>query len=192
MKTFYTDGTGSQQTLNDSQTEKVVVYDTINDAEADLANLAEGQIIATKDEDFEGNAVPVNEVTVNNMHSVTSNAVAESLSYSETEIKTGGKWVDGKPIYRKVINFGALPNTAKRSVNHNIANLGYFTSIKGIAVNTSSGYKQTLTLPYASGGTLAESVAIYTNYTRVEVGAGNDRSGYDTCYIVLEYTKTTD
>ena len=80
MKTFYTDGTGSQQTLNDSQTEKVVVYDTINDAEADLANLAEGQIIATKDEDFEGNAVPVNEVAVNNMHSVTSNAVAEAIA----------------------------------------------------------------------------------------------------------------
>ena len=86
MKTFYTDGTGSQQTLNDSQTEKVVVYDTINDAEADLANLAEGQIIATKDEDFEGNAVPVNEVTVNNMHSVTSNAVAKKLEWTKIDI----------------------------------------------------------------------------------------------------------
>ena len=83
MKTFYTDGTGSQQTLNDSQTEKVVVYDTINDAEADLANLAEGQIIATRDDDFEGNAVPVNEVALNNMHSVTSNAVAQKLQSIE-------------------------------------------------------------------------------------------------------------
>ena len=48
-KSFYTQGTGSQQTLNDSQDEKIPVYDTKAMAQADLANLAEGQIIATKD-----------------------------------------------------------------------------------------------------------------------------------------------
>ena len=105
MKTFYTDGTGSEQTLNDSQTEKVVVYDTVNDAEADLANLAEGQIIATKDEDFVDNATPVDEVTLNNMHSVTSNAVAKCLSYSTTE-HIVGVWVDGvTPVYEKTFIF---------------------------------------------------------------------------------------
>lgn len=48
-KSFYTQGTGSQQTLNDSQDEKIPVYATKALAQADLANLAEGQIIATKD-----------------------------------------------------------------------------------------------------------------------------------------------
>lgn len=48
-KSFYTQGTGSQQTLNDSQDEKIPVYATKAQAQADLANLAEGQIIATKD-----------------------------------------------------------------------------------------------------------------------------------------------
>ena len=93
MKTFYTDGTGSEQTLNDSQTEKVVVYDTINDAEADLANLAEGQIIATKDEDFVDNATPVDEVTFNNMHSVTSNAVYEAIGHWEVLGTDNSTWI---------------------------------------------------------------------------------------------------
>lgn len=44
------------------------------------------------------------------MHSVSSNAVAESLSYSTTEQKTGKYWIDGKPIYRRVINIDNPPS----------------------------------------------------------------------------------
>lgn len=48
-KTFRTSGAGSQQTLHEIEDEKIPVYDTTADAEADLANLAEEQIVATKD-----------------------------------------------------------------------------------------------------------------------------------------------
>ena len=47
-KSFYTDGVGNQQTLTNSQDEKVVIYDTLADAQSDLSNLEEGQIIGTK------------------------------------------------------------------------------------------------------------------------------------------------
>lgn len=49
MKTFVTTGVGSQQSIENIQDEKIPVYDTLSDAQADLANLAEGQIIATRD-----------------------------------------------------------------------------------------------------------------------------------------------
>lgn len=104
MKTFATNGTGSQQTLTELDSEKIPVYDTLEDAESDLANLAENQIIATHDTGSELSA-PVDVVQSGNMHAVTSNAVAESLSYSTTEQATGGKWINGKPIYRKVFKF---------------------------------------------------------------------------------------
>ena len=78
---------------------KVPVYATDADAEADLANLAEGQLIATLDTGNE-NAQPVNVVEEGNLHAVTSDAVSKSLSYSETEQATGGTWIDGKPIYK--------------------------------------------------------------------------------------------
>ena len=54
---------------------KVPIYATAADAEADLANLEEGQIIATLDTGNE-NAQPVDVVEEGNLHAVTSNAVA--------------------------------------------------------------------------------------------------------------------
>ena len=58
--------------------------------------------------DQEGNVTnsggtPVNSVTTDNMQSVTSNAVAQALGYSETE-HIVGYWVDGTtPVYEKTI-----------------------------------------------------------------------------------------
>lgn len=49
MKTFVSSGVGSQQSLENTHNEKMPIYDTLADAEADLANLDEGQIIGTKD-----------------------------------------------------------------------------------------------------------------------------------------------
>lgn len=79
MKTFTTSGTGNQQTLSPIETDKIPVYDSVTDAEADLANLAENQIIATHDTGSELSA-PVDTVQSGNMHAVTSNAVAEMFS----------------------------------------------------------------------------------------------------------------
>ena len=46
---------------------------------------------------------PVDTVALNNMQSVTSNAVSRAMSYSTSEVNTGKKWIDGKTIYRKVL-----------------------------------------------------------------------------------------
>ena len=48
-KTFRTVGSGSSQTLHQIEDEKIPVYATKADLEADLANLEEGQIVATED-----------------------------------------------------------------------------------------------------------------------------------------------
>ena len=57
---------------------------------------------ATKDELQQAvtDLQPVDEVALDNMHSVTSNAVAKAISYISSEVNTGKKWIDGKPIYR--------------------------------------------------------------------------------------------
>lgn len=78
MKTFSTNGTGSQQTLSEIESDKIPVYESKAAAEADIANLSDGQIIGTKDE---GNELPnpVDVVESGNMHAVTSNAVYDLL-----------------------------------------------------------------------------------------------------------------
>ena len=79
MKLLFTEGIGASQTTTNAQDDKIPVYETKAAAEADIANLTDGQIIATKDE---GNELPnpVDVVEKGNMHAVTSNAVATVTS----------------------------------------------------------------------------------------------------------------
>ena len=48
-KVFIQNGTGSTATLATAHNEKIPVYDTLQDAEADLTDLEENQIVATND-----------------------------------------------------------------------------------------------------------------------------------------------
>ena len=87
MKTFRTVGSGSTQTIEPIENNKIPVYETKTAAETDLANLEVGQIIATKDE---GNELsnPVDVVQDGNMHAVTSNAVAD-FAFDKSKIRMG-------------------------------------------------------------------------------------------------------
>ena len=105
MKLLFTEGTGASQTTTNAQDEKIPVYETKTAAEADLANLEVGQIIATKDE---GNELsnPVDVVQDGNMHAVTSNAVADYV-----DIKIGSIVRSGDGIY----NFEDYYKATKRT-----------------------------------------------------------------------------
>ena len=108
------------------------------------------------------------------------------LDYSTTEVDTGAKWVDGSTIYKKTINFGALPNATSKSVAHGITNLGVVVGMDGTASNGT--YR--LFLPYAAP-TSADCIALDVNATNVNVATGYNRSGYTECYITLYYTKSS-
>ena len=114
------------------------------------------------------------------------NYIDGTNSYSTDEVKTGGKWIDGKPIYRKTVYCGALPNTSYKNVNHNITNLDIVIDCYGAA----RGGRYRMVLPNASANT-ANAVEVYVDETYIVIQTGNDRSGYNG-YITLEYTKTTD
>lgn len=98
MKSYVTSGIGAQQTLTGSQDEKVAVYQTLADAEADLANLEAGQIVATPDTGDE-NAQPVDAVTDGDMHAVTSNAVFDTYAV----ISASSTVITGKPISQRSV-----------------------------------------------------------------------------------------
>ena len=94
MKTFRTVGSGSTQTIEPIENNKIPVYNSKLDAETDLANLEVGQIIATKDEGSELSN-PVDVVQDGNMHAVTSNAVAKVLGEHNGIFR--GKCLNGNP-----------------------------------------------------------------------------------------------
>jgi len=128
---------------------------------------------------------PVDEVTVDNMHSVTSNAVAESLSYSTTEQKTGGVWIDGKPIYRKVINVNGYPTTIQTGIpsTSEVINLICKNTVSGQSdayifsglLNNSSVYYPWVYELSADNSTLTRLTGTYSGTVK---------------FIIIEYTKT--
>lgn len=95
---------------------------------------------------------------------------------------------DFRQTYRKVIEFGALPNTGTTNVAHGItvdANT-IFTRIYGVANNQAGTLY--LPLPYASS-TAANNIELSVGNTNVTIITGSDRTAYTVTYIVLEFIK---
>lgn len=110
-------------------------------------------------------------------------------NYSTSETFTGKYWIDGKEIYRKVINFGALPNNTTKLVSHGISNIGSIINLHGVAYSsTENAY---LPLPY-----VAQTVqntyltTIFLQGSAVTARTYTDLSSYD-AKIILEYTKAS-
>ena len=110
----------------------------------------------------------------------------ENRNIYSTEEQVIGRWIYGKPIYRKVINFGALPNNTQKIVMHNIENIDFIVSCLGYAMNSSGSG---IALP-SNNGTI--NTNLYATRQQIGVVTTGDRSSFTTCYITLEYTKTTD
>lgn len=117
------------------------------------------------------------------------NYVNSLNTYSTSEQRIG-TWVDGKPIYRKVIDFGSLPNATSKSVAHNISDLGFITNISGTIYHRTVTTYYPIPLQY-KGNDSNYNVEIYVNNTNVAMSSNTDRSFYS-AYVILEYTKTTD
>lgn len=107
--------------------------------------------------------------------------------YSAEEFKTNKIWINNKPIYRKVVDIGNLPNNAENTINHNITNLEEVISIRGTAKKSSG---TVLPLPNLALNQ-TNNIAIYANQTFIAVQSVSDRSNFSG-FVIIEYTKTID
>lgn len=130
----------------------------------------------------------LNEATFNQMQDNIEEAIGEH--YSTEETFTGKYWIDGKKIYRKVINFQGLPNATTKEVPHNISNFDFPTFIYGIAFENNTTNYYPLPLQY-KGNSSNYNVELLVTPTIVKMASDMDRSKY-WAFVILEYTKTTD
>lgn len=110
--------------------------------------------------------------------------------YSTTEQKVG-IWIDGKPIYKKTIDCGTMPNTSQKRVPINISNLDrvvwHDATIRG------SANKYFGILPWLKEDTsIVDSIYIDETAGMIVLGTKSDRTAFDQTYVTLYYTKTTD
>lgn len=121
--------------------------------------------------------------------------------YSQLEFVNGQLWFPDatatpspsrpatyRQVFRKVINFGALPNAGAKSVAHGIPiNVGYtFTRIYGCA-SDQVGLNY-IPIPFSSP-TLNQNIKIVVDATNVTITTAIDYTAYTNTYVVLEYLK---
>ncbi len=89
-------------------------------------------------------------------------------------------------VFRTTINFGALPNAAKKSVAHNITcTTGVtFTRIYATASDTTGLTYIPIPFVDVSG---ANPVQIDVDSTNVNITTITNLSNYNVCYVILEY-----
>lgn len=108
-----------------------------------------------------------------------------------TDEKVVGKWIDGKPLYRKILKYTRNNINPTIEYNHNINNiehihLGNGSGIKRSANETNNYYANYYYTPNDFCLMLASDINIW-----FDVGA-NFRNTWSEVIFILEYTKTTD
>ena len=116
--------------------------------------------------------------------------MSRRMKYS-TEEQIIGEWIDGKPIYQKTVNFGALPNATIKNVAHNINNIGYVVSINAVATN-GTYYLELNYAPQSDFNTSTPRANVYLNGTQITIESGNYNFSSYSAYITVQYTKSTD
>lgn len=93
------------------------------------------------------------------------------------EFRTTERW-NGKPVYAKAVDFGALPNNTSKSVAHGITELATV-----LYANGSLGYGTLLGASNVTG--------INIDATNITITTKADLTG-NVSYVMLKYCKTTD
>ena len=115
--------------------------------------------------------------------------------YSTSEEKVG-TWIDGKTIYQKTIDCGALPNTSTKYVSTDIE-ASQIVKIEGIATAPQSGGgDKAITIPMPFTGSGGTYVGLYAHILAndkisIRVSTDADRSAYNG-YITIQYTKLSN
>ena len=126
--------------------------------------------------------------TVNAFSNSTTDAyscdyVNDRNTYSTSETFTGKYWIDGKPIYRKVVPFTLSSTTGSFQYQaHGISNIGTYRHIE-LYYTISEGYWKTPNDAIVEIGVTSANIQYYNNNNSYV--AGQD------AYAILEYTKTS-
>lgn len=125
-----------------------------------------------------GDTLPIGTIVTYDGDTVPS-GYEEVNSYSTTEVKTGDTWIDGKPIYRKVVT----GNISDGSIAHELTNVN-FVNAYGYFIAGSGNFMPLAALRVNYNN---YSVGFYVTATNIMFDKGADATG--TAYITLEYTK---
>jgi len=100
---------------------------------------------------------------------------------------SGGTSQQFRQVLRKVIDFGALPNTGTKSVPHGITVDANFTLVFMAAAATDPIALISFPIPYADPSNNLNAVAITIDAVNVNITTGSNRSNFTRCFVTIEY-----
>ncbi len=119
--------------------------------------------------------------------------VKEIGFYLEEELLSGKQFIPGtenpqefRSIFRKLIDFGSLPNAGIKSVPHGITVDNRFTLIHLYASATDPVGLKALSIPFASP-IINQNIKLDMDAVNVNITTAIDYSSYTRTFIVLEY-----
>ena len=113
----------------------------------------------------------------------------QPVIYSTTEREIG-VWIDGKPLYEKTIDCGALPNNTTKTVSYNVSNVEKITYIEGVGIASNGG---AIPIPFVDDASKNADMLCDVSVPNANIRfiSRGDKSAFNG-YITLRYTKTTD
>ena len=121
------------------------------------------------------------------------NEITPKFEYSTTETVVG-KWIDNKPIYRKVIHVNSLTpsGTDYANIPHGINNIDKLVNIRCMGSVESSTFFNFTNYTWFDENNGTVHVFVDNQYIGVMYQGSGTMYFVDDAYFILEYTKTTD
>lgn len=94
-----------------------------------------------------------------------------------------------RQVFRTVVNLGALPNAATKSVAHNIIIQAGYTLTRLYAAASKADASSMIPIPYSSTVSAANNIELNIDTTNVNITTGIDQTAYTTCYVIIEMLK---
>lgn len=133
----------------------------------------------------------VSSTTVSEKDTYSCNYLNQHLydMYSENEVLTNKIWIDGRPVYRKVVT--GTRSTSQTDINYSNWNVNEFVAVNPIIYNSNGSY--VYTQPYYASSTDQWRCYIDANNKNITIHYGSSYPGSSGDYkVIIEYTKTTD
>ena len=112
-------------------------------------------------------------------------------TFSTTEQNTGRVWIDGKTVFQKVVNVGALPDTTEKIVAHGITGLDVVISVQCLCHDPTGPDWFLMPQPrFGPGMNTTTSIDLQLDATNLEVRTGSDRTNFTECFVTILYTKS--
>lgn len=110
--------------------------------------------------------------------------------YSTTEVKTNKRWIDNKPIYRKVVQFNGLSGTSVNNIPLGLTDASEILPTSTVMLYESSGRAYSYNYNNIYNVQIDTGAFFDKSNNRLSIKQYGD-FGFTKGYIIVEYTKTT-